>query len=201
MANRLTKRRDSDVIKLMMSDFHVEVPDEASCKNVIVHFTGPEGTPYEGGTFRVQVTLPNDFPYSSPSIGFQTQIYHPNIDEISGSVCLNALNECWSPMFDLLNIFTMFLPHLLRYPNASDPLNAEAASLLLRDSVAYNHKVQKWVQNFAKGEPSSRKLSCEVLKTVEDKVEEATTPSTVAMGSTHSNNDEMSDMDLSDLEV
>ncbi len=28
-------------------------------------------------------------------------------------------------------------------------------------------------------------MSCEVLKTVEDKVEEATTPSTVAMGSTH----------------
>lgn len=45
-------------------------------------------------------------------------------------------------MTDLFNVFDTFLPQLLHYPNPSDPLNGEAASLLLQDSEAYKRKVQ-----------------------------------------------------------
>lgn len=65
-----------------------------------------------------------------------------NIDELSGSVCLDVINQTWSPMYDMLNIFEVFLPQLLRYPNAADPLNGEAASLLMRDAKAYDLKVK-----------------------------------------------------------
>ena len=44
---------------------------------------------------------------------------------------------------DLVNIFDVFIPQLLRYPNPSDPLNGEAASLLMRDASAYNDKVKR----------------------------------------------------------
>jgi ubiquitin-protein ligase len=64
-----------------------------------------------------------------------------NIDELSGSVCLDVINQTWSPMFDMINIFEVFLPQLLRYPNAADPLNGEAAALLMRDAKAYDVKV------------------------------------------------------------
>jgi ubiquitin-conjugating enzyme E2 H len=45
-------------------------------------------------------------------------------------------------MYDMINIFEVFLPQLLRYPNPSDPLNGEAAALLLRDPKNYEVKVK-----------------------------------------------------------
>ena len=45
-------------------------------------------------------------------------------------------------MFDMINIFEVFLPQLLRYPNAADPLNGEAAALLMRDPKIYDNKVK-----------------------------------------------------------
>ena len=45
-------------------------------------------------------------------------------------------------MFDMINIFEVFLPQLLRYPNPTDPLNGEAAALLMRDPKTYEAKVK-----------------------------------------------------------
>jgi hypothetical protein len=45
-------------------------------------------------------------------------------------------------MFDMINIFEVFLPQLLRYPNPADPLNGEAAALLMREPKSYDIKVK-----------------------------------------------------------
>jgi len=141
------KRREMDVMKLVMSDYDVEM--EGDGYEFLVQFHGPKGTLYEGGVWQVSVTLPKDYPYQSPSIGFKNRMYHPNVDEISGSVCLDVINQTWSPMYELVNIFDMFLPQLLSYPNADDPLNGEAAALLLGDKEKYKSKVKDYVQKFA----------------------------------------------------
>ncbi|KAF7883127.1 uncharacterized protein EAF01_011636 [Botrytis porri] len=117
-----------------------------------VRFKGPAETPFEGGLWKIHVELPDQYPYKSPSIGFENRIFHPNIDELSGSVCLDVINQTWSPMFDMINIFEVFLPQLLRYPNPTDPLNGEAAALLMRDSKAYDAKVKEYVTKYASGD-------------------------------------------------
>ena len=68
-----------------------------------------------------------------------------NTHSRSGSVCLDVINQTWSPMFDMINIFEVFLPQLLRYPNPTDPLNGEAAALLMREPKSYDAKVKgRW---------------------------------------------------------
>lgn len=143
------KRRDMDVKKLIMSSYEVHIPDESCLSDFFVKFHGPKETCYEGGVWNVHVILPSEYPYKSPSIGFNNRLFHPNVDERSGSVCLDVINQTWSPMFDLVNIFDVFLPQLLRYPNASDPLNSEAAALLLENEEGYNCKVREYVQKYA----------------------------------------------------
>lgn len=52
-------------------------------------------------------------------------------------------------MFDMINIFDVFLPQLLTYPNPSDPLNSRASSLMNRDHDAYVKHVRSMVQKYA----------------------------------------------------
>lgn len=53
-----------------------------------------------------------------------------------------------------MNIFEVFLPQLLLYPNASDPLNGEAAALLMREPEQYAIRV-KGTQRAAVGHARS----------------------------------------------
>ena len=49
-------------------------------------------------------------------------------------------------MYDMINIFEVFLPQLLRYPNPTDPLNGEAAALMMREPKGYEAKVKGELQ-------------------------------------------------------
>eukprot|EP00826_Nyctotherus_ovalis_P011006 TRINITY_DN12873_c0_g3_i5.p3 TRINITY_DN12873_c0_g3~~TRINITY_DN12873_c0_g3_i5.p3 ORF type:complete len:103 (+),score=33.20 TRINITY_DN12873_c0_g3_i5:445-753(+) len=68
-------------------------------------------------------------------------------------------------MFELQHVFDVFLPQLLLYPNAKDPLNGAAAQLFLSDPEKYKAKVREYVVKFA-SDP-------ELLKKVTEKTEEA----------------------------
>ena len=43
---------------------------------------------------------------------------------------------------DLKNIFDTFLPQLLLYPNPTDPLNGEAAALMMREPEKYAARIK-----------------------------------------------------------
>ncbi|KAJ3274495.1 Ubiquitin-conjugating enzyme E2 8 [Terramyces sp. JEL0728] len=147
------RRIETDVMKLLMSDYEVTLVND-NMQEFYVKFLGPEDTPFNGGVWKIHVELPDQYPYKSPSIGFMNKIFHPNIDELenqgqinnrSGSVCLDVINQTWN----MVNIFGVFLPQLLRYPNPTDPLNGEAAALLMREPSAYDSKVREYVSRYA----------------------------------------------------
>ncbi|BDD56683.1 Ubiquitin-conjugating enzyme E2 8 [Monascus purpureus] len=135
-----------------VNTFTVMDTDNVLVQEFYVRFKGPDETPFAGGHWKIHVELPDQYPYKSPSIGFVNRIFHPNIDELSGSVCLDVINQTWSPMYDMINIFEVFLPQLLRYPNPSDPLNGEAAAMLMREPKSYEAKVKEYVAKYASRE-------------------------------------------------
>ena len=144
------RRMDTDVMKLIESKHEVTIL--SGLDEFVVKFRGPQGTHYEGGLWNVRVHLHEQYPYKSPSITFKNKIYHPNIDDESGWVCLDVMNQKWTPLYDLCNIFESFLPQLLRYPNATDPLNSSAAQLYLCKPQEYKKMVSRYVRKFANEE-------------------------------------------------
>ncbi|POW16839.1 hypothetical protein PSTT_00977 [Puccinia striiformis] len=116
---------------------------------------GDDIAPFANGVWKIHVELPDQYPYKSPSIGFMNKIFHPNIDESSGSVCLDVINQLGH---------LLFLPQLLRYPNPSDPLNGEAAATLMRDPKSYDVKVKDYVQRYATKEKADEAGSEEKRK-------------------------------------
>ena len=77
-------------------------------------------------------------------------------------------------MYDMINIFEVFLPQLLRYPNPTDPLNGEAAALLMREPKAYDAKVKGQLPSYPKRAAQYTNKSVEYVQkyATKDAVEE-----------------------------
>ncbi|KAH9999331.1 ubiquitin-conjugating enzyme/RWD-like protein [Russula vinacea] len=131
------RRIETDVMKLLMSDYEVTLVND-SMQEFYVWFYGPTETPFTGGIWKIHVELPDQYPFKSPSIGFMNKIFHP--------ISMNYM----------INIFEVFLPQLLRYPNPSDPLNGEAAALLMRHPKEYEQRVKEYVQRYATKEAANK---------------------------------------------
>ena len=135
----------------MMADHDLALVDD-SLRTLHVLFKGPRDSPYEGGVWRVRVELPDSYPHKSPSVGFANHIFHPNVCPLGGAVCLDVLNQTWSAMYDLVNVFDVFLPQLLLYPNPEDPLNDDAARMMRAEPARYAEKVRELVRAHASPE-------------------------------------------------
>ncbi|ESR55760.1 ubiquitin-conjugating enzyme E2 35 [Citrus sinensis] len=82
-------------------------PSEDNMRYFNVMILGPTQSPYEGGVFKLELFLPEEYPMAAPKVRFLTKIYHPNIDKL-GRICLDILKDKWSPALQIRTV-------LLRY--------------------------------------------------------------------------------------
>eukprot|EP01022_Parablepharisma_sp_SALTPOND_P029145 TRINITY_DN72679_c0_g1_i1.p1 TRINITY_DN72679_c0_g1~~TRINITY_DN72679_c0_g1_i1.p1 ORF type:complete len:606 (-),score=116.06 TRINITY_DN72679_c0_g1_i1:139-1956(-) len=74
-------------------------------------------------------------------------------------------------MYELVNVFNIFLPQLLLYPNPTDPLNSEAACLHIKDPDRYALKVKEYVKKFASNAALSDSKAVVMEKTVKPQIQ------------------------------
>ncbi|KAJ5120233.1 NEDD8 conjugating enzyme [Penicillium atrosanguineum] len=109
----------------------------------ILNFTltiEPDEGMYKGGVFNFSFSVNQNFPHDPPKVKCTQKIYHPNID-LEGNVCLNILREDWKPVLNL-NAVIVGMQFLFLEPNASDPLNKEAAEDLRTNREGFKRNVR-----------------------------------------------------------
>ena len=121
------------------STMKMDFPDPDDILNFILTITPDEGM-YRGSRFSFTFNIPPHFPHEPPKVQCREKIYHPNID-LEGKVCLNILREDWKPVLNL-NAVIVGLQFLFLEPNASDPLNKEAAEDLRTNREVFKRSVR-----------------------------------------------------------
>lgn len=122
---------------------------------------GPRDTPFEDGTFKLTLEFTEEYPNKAPVVRFISKMFHPNV-YADGSICLDILQNRWSPTYDVSAILTS-IQSLLDEPNPNSPANSLAAQLYQENRREYEKRVaaiveQSWI-NFEEEEKASKKDS------------------------------------------
>lgn len=93
----------------------------------VATIAGVDGTPYEGHTYKLSMQFPLSYPFTAPTVRFETPCFHPNVDEY-GNICLDILKDKWAPSYSVTTVL-LSIQSLLGDPNNDSPLNGTAANL------------------------------------------------------------------------
>jgi ubiquitin-protein ligase len=124
----------SDLISFTASSPHANLPPERyivtfKCKSIIA--VDRLGNPKYGEHHQVEIYLHNQYPHRWPGMKWLTPIWHPNINHLNGSVCIDA---AWWAASRSLDRLVVMLGEMLQFKNYHDdptkppfPWDAEAA--------------------------------------------------------------------------
>jgi len=146
-------------------------PKDDSINCLEATLQGPEDTPYEKGVFRLEIIVPDRYPFEPPVVRFLTSIYHPNIDN-GGRICLDTLRMppkgAWKPSLNISTVLTT-LHLLLSEPNPEDGLMLDISNEFRNDPPKFVETARNWTRKYAT--PQNDIVSNTSLK-VEENVEE-----------------------------
>lgn len=142
------KRLQADLKKIMM-DPPPGVSAELSEDNLFewdALICGPGDTIFEGGTFRLKIKFPQEYPKEAPQVWFFSRMFHPNVYP-SGRICLDILEleEKWSPVYDAAAVLCA-IQSMLGDPNPDSPANGESNELFMNDKAEYERRVRVIVE-------------------------------------------------------
>ncbi len=124
----------SDLISFTSSSPNPNLPPERyivnfKCKSIVS--VDRQGNPKFGEHHQVEIYLHNQYPQRWPGMKWLTPIWHPNINHLNGSVCIDA---AWWAASRSLDRLVVMLGEMLQWKNFHDdptkppfPWDAEAA--------------------------------------------------------------------------
>ena len=123
---------------------------ELSMSEWVATIQGVAGTPYEGGVFRLKMTLPRKYPFLPPKVTFITKVYHPNISR-EGLICLDIFAHHWSPALRLSEVL-LAVQSLLGEPNPhpEESLDKDIADQCRLDKTTFEMTAREWTEKYAR---------------------------------------------------
>jgi ubiquitin-conjugating enzyme E2 D/E len=114
----------------------------------IVIMQGPEGTPYDGGIFKLQVKFPDNYPFKAPDVKFLTCTYHPNIKLDTGEICQDVFASSWAPTQKVQDILEKIVS-MLREPSTSSPLENDICNEYTNNRNQFNSTAREYTLKYA----------------------------------------------------
>uniref|UniRef100_A0A182S9A6 E2 ubiquitin-conjugating enzyme n=2 Tax=Neocellia TaxID=44535 RepID=A0A182S9A6_9DIPT len=111
---------------------------------------GPPDTPYEGGKFMLEITVPETYPFNPPKVKFMTKIWHPNISSVTGAICLDILKDNWAAAMTLRTVL-LSLQALLAAAEPDDPQDAVVATQYKDNHEMFILTAKHWTNVYAGG--------------------------------------------------
>ena len=141
------------------------IPDEENIMHGIALLVGQKGTPYVGGYYFLDITFPDDYPFSPLKVKSLTQDgrtrFNPNL-YVDGKVCLSVLNTWhdgpqWCGIQSLESVLLVIMSDVL----SEIPLQGEPAyrtcgmseESQIYNRIVFHSNVQTAVINMLKSPP------------------------------------------------
>ncbi|PWA63406.1 ubiquitin-conjugating enzyme E2 1 [Artemisia annua] len=121
-------------------------PDPNDIHHLTATIPGPDSSPYHGGVFHIDITLPDTYPCTPPEMRFTTKVWHPNISSETGAFCVDK--NSWTPIMTLRSVL-ISLKALLSVPEPNDSQDDVVSEQYLTDHATFTAKALCWTEDFA----------------------------------------------------
>jgi ubiquitin-protein ligase len=137
----------SDLISFEARRPHANLPPETyivkfKCKGIIA--VDLQGNPKFGTHHEVEIYLHNQYPQRWPGMKWLTPIWHPNINHLNGSVCIDA---AWWTASRSLDRLVVMLGEMLQYKNFHDDPT--------KPPFPWDPEAARWCREYRKNHPEA----------------------------------------------
>jgi ubiquitin-protein ligase len=137
----------SDLVSFEAKRPHANLPPETyivtfKCKGI--HNVDRQGNPKFGTRHQVEIYLHNQYPQRWPGMKWLTPIWHPNINHLNGSVCIDA---AWWTASRSLDRLVVMLGEMLQYKNFHDDPT--------KPPFPWDPEAARWCREFRKTHPKA----------------------------------------------
>jgi ubiquitin-protein ligase len=147
----------SDLIKFEAKGARANLPPETyivtfKCKGIIS--VDRQGNPKFGTHHQVEIYLHNQYPQRWPGMKWVTPIWHPNINHLNGSVCIDA---AWWTASRSLDRLVVMLGEMLQYKNFHDDPT--------KPPFPWDPEAARWCREYRQTHPNAFPVDdCELLR-------------------------------------
>ncbi|XP_045510088.1 ubiquitin-conjugating enzyme E2-22 kDa [Colias croceus] len=176
MANIAAKRIKREIKEVVKSEeveegtLKLELVNE-SWTELLGEISGPPDTPYEGGVFKLEIKVPETYPFNPPKIRFITKIWHPNVSSVTGAICLDILKDQWAAALTLRTVL-LSIQALLAAAEPNDPQDAVVAKQYKDNQQLFSLTARHWTNVYAGGPVTIWEFNQKVQLLLEMGVEE-----------------------------